>query len=327
MTVIGVIENRAPVAADDSYTTVGDGHVFRAGAGSAVGAPSVLANDSDPDGNVLTAELVSQPSNGSVAMDSDGSFTYTPNPDFVGVDTFVYQAFDGVEATQATVSINVELKESVRFVAVEDAMVDDDDSGRNFGNDPELFIYHEVGTDRDDPKWGYLKFDLSQFTAEVDRAQLELTPTQFGGGDKTLYVFAVDDDSWSEDAITWANQPASGGQIGSTTVSAGSVNGRVAADITAYVRQALAVGRDSLSLRIAWWPNTQNFGSQDATGRFASSEHANRSYWPRLTVDGRVENRTPSATDDSYRTIGDEYIFQAGSGSKIPPSFGLGQRL
>ena len=43
-----------------------------------VGAPGVLGNDSDADGDPLTAVLVSGVSNGSLTLNSDGSFTYTP---------------------------------------------------------------------------------------------------------------------------------------------------------------------------------------------------------------------------------------------------------
>ncbi|HVK11128.1 MAG TPA: tandem-95 repeat protein [Gemmataceae bacterium] len=68
----------------------------------------VLANDGDPDGDALTAELVSGPANGSLTLNPDGSFAYTPNPNFSGTDTFTYRAFDGTAYTPAaTVSLVV----------------------------------------------------------------------------------------------------------------------------------------------------------------------------------------------------------------------------
>ena len=60
ITVTGFLDNRAPVTSLDSYTTV-EGIALRAGVGSPLGAPGVIANDADPDGNVLRAELGSQP--------------------------------------------------------------------------------------------------------------------------------------------------------------------------------------------------------------------------------------------------------------------------
>src|SRR5262249_19549837 len=57
----------------------------------------VLTSDSDVDGDSLTAQLVSGmgPTHGTLVLNSDGSYTYTPNAGYVGTDTFVYKASDG----------------------------------------------------------------------------------------------------------------------------------------------------------------------------------------------------------------------------------------
>jgi hypothetical protein len=55
----------------------------------------VLGNDSDIDGDPLQAILVSGPSNGSLTLNPDGSFVYTPNTGFFGGDSFTYKANDG----------------------------------------------------------------------------------------------------------------------------------------------------------------------------------------------------------------------------------------
>ena len=68
----------------------------------------VLANDSDPDDNALSAILISGPSNGSLVLLSNGGFTYTPDAEFVGIDTFNYQPFDGTNTGPTrTVVLNV----------------------------------------------------------------------------------------------------------------------------------------------------------------------------------------------------------------------------
>ncbi|WP_300441836.1 Ig-like domain-containing protein, partial [Christiangramia sp.] len=72
-----------------------------------VAAPGVLANDSDPDGDSLRAFLQEGPFNGSITLEEDGSFIYTPNTDFTGVDSFVYYATDGEGEAEATVRITV----------------------------------------------------------------------------------------------------------------------------------------------------------------------------------------------------------------------------
>jgi hypothetical protein len=86
--------NDAPVAADDAYLTNEDVALVIAAAG-------VLGNDSDLDGDVLTASPLSGPSNGTLSLGIDGSFTYTPNANFNGVDGFSYTANDGNGGTDA----------------------------------------------------------------------------------------------------------------------------------------------------------------------------------------------------------------------------------
>lgn len=93
--------NRAPQAFDDSYE-VNEDHQLQ------VSATGVLANDNDPDGDAISAQLVGLPANGTVVLQSDGSFTYTPDPDFNGLDHFTYQAVDGPDSSGVvTVHIDV----------------------------------------------------------------------------------------------------------------------------------------------------------------------------------------------------------------------------
>ena len=73
-----------------------------------VGSHGVLAGAIDTSGATLTAILVSAPSNGRLILNANGSFTYTPNTDYVGIDSFQFQASDGtVTSAAATVTINV----------------------------------------------------------------------------------------------------------------------------------------------------------------------------------------------------------------------------
>jgi len=94
--------NDAPVAVADNYSTSEDTNLT-------VAAPGVLANDSDVDSPSLTAVLVSGPSNAaSFGLNADGSFSYTPNPNFNGSDSFTYKANDGsLDSNTVTVSITV----------------------------------------------------------------------------------------------------------------------------------------------------------------------------------------------------------------------------
>jgi Bacterial Ig domain/Tyrosine-protein kinase ephrin type A/B receptor-like len=94
--VIQDVTNTPPVANPDSYT------VNENTALSVSTATGVLANDNDPDGDILTASLVTDTSHGTMTLHPDGSFTYTPNSDFAGSDSFVYQANDGHGHTAST---------------------------------------------------------------------------------------------------------------------------------------------------------------------------------------------------------------------------------
>ncbi|MGB8434535.1 MAG: DUF2341 domain-containing protein [Burkholderiales bacterium] len=79
--------------------------------GAAQSAPAlggVLDNDTDAEGAALSAALVSGPANGSVTFLPNGTFVYTPDPDFNGIDNFQYRANDGtVDSNVATVTITV----------------------------------------------------------------------------------------------------------------------------------------------------------------------------------------------------------------------------
>ncbi|SFP13623.1 VCBS repeat-containing protein, partial [Chitinophaga sp. YR627] len=76
--------NDAPVAVDDQLTVIED----------QTGTGNVLTNDSDPEGDALTASLVTAPINGTIVLNADGSFTYTPNANYSGLDSLVYQVCD-----------------------------------------------------------------------------------------------------------------------------------------------------------------------------------------------------------------------------------------
>jgi hypothetical protein len=68
----------------------------------------VLANDSDPDGDVLAVESVAQPQHGSAAIQPDGTVRYTPASGFEGADSFAYTVSDGRGGT-ATASVSVDV--------------------------------------------------------------------------------------------------------------------------------------------------------------------------------------------------------------------------
>ena len=106
--------NDAPVADNDAYNTTED-HALT------VPAKGVLGNDTDVEGNALTATLVTGPAHGSLALNANGSFTYTPAHDYNGSDSFTYRANDGsADSNTATVNLTI--------ASVNDAPVADNDA-------------------------------------------------------------------------------------------------------------------------------------------------------------------------------------------------------
>jgi hypothetical protein len=94
--------NDAPVSTSETYTSSEDTPLV------VPLATGVLLNDTDDEGNPLTAVLVTGPSNGTLMLNADGSFTYTPDTDFTGEDSFTYKAYDGsADGNTATVSIMI----------------------------------------------------------------------------------------------------------------------------------------------------------------------------------------------------------------------------
>lgn len=95
--------NDTPVAANDSYSVMAGNPL------SVMMTPGVLGNDTDADGNPLSAVLATPPAHASsFTLHADGTFMYTAACAFVGTDSFTYRASDGVlSSSPATVAITV----------------------------------------------------------------------------------------------------------------------------------------------------------------------------------------------------------------------------
>ena len=109
-----ILVDTAPLAVDDSYDTDEDTALV------VPAALGVLDNDSDADGDPLDATLLADVSNGTLALNADGSFTYTPDANYYGPDQFTYSLSDGYLTDTATVLLDV--------LAVNDAPVAEADA-------------------------------------------------------------------------------------------------------------------------------------------------------------------------------------------------------
>ena len=121
-------DNLPPVANADSYTTAEDTSLVVPGAGL---LPTLLANDGTLlAGEVVTVTLVSGPTNGVLSgVGNDGSFTYTPNLNVNGADSFVYRVTDDHgQSSEATVTITITAVNDAPVVVnpLADVTVDED---------------------------------------------------------------------------------------------------------------------------------------------------------------------------------------------------------
>ncbi|MBE9101349.1 tandem-95 repeat protein [Vacuolonema iberomarrocanum] len=99
---ITLLDNRLPVGTNDTFVVDEDGTL------TVPVANSILNNDTDAENNPLTAVLATDVGNGTLTLNANGSFTYTPDPDFNGTDSFTYRANDGYgNSTPITVTLTV----------------------------------------------------------------------------------------------------------------------------------------------------------------------------------------------------------------------------
>ncbi len=213
-------DGQPPVAVDDTYSTAEDAPLT-------VNAPGVLGNDSDVDGDTLTAAKLSDPAHGDVTLNADGSFTYTPDPDFDGSDSFTYKASGGgADSAVRTVRITV--------TPVADAPVAVDDA-YSTNEDTELTV----------PASGVLGNDTDGDGDTLSAAKLS-DPAH---GDVTLnadgsFTYTPDANYNGPDTFTYkANDDSTDSEVATVTVTVTAVNDApVAVDDSYSVGVATAPG-------------------------------------------------------------------------------------
>ena len=94
--------NNPPLTISDSFE-INNGRRL-----SVDSSQGVIANDIEPNGDILSAVVSRQPTNGVLELSSNGGFSYTPNPGFIGSDSFSYLVSDSaLESNSAVVTIEV----------------------------------------------------------------------------------------------------------------------------------------------------------------------------------------------------------------------------
>ena len=175
--------NRPPVAAGDSYSV-------ESGKTLTVNAPGVLANDSDPDGDAMTAEPASEPAHGTLALNANGSLTYTPTAGYAGADSFTYRAVAaGASSAAATVAITVNAAPAADTVTIVSATYNaeakDVERDRDEQRPAELPTLTVVGYGQMTYK---TKTKTYTFTAALASKPASVTVTSSRGGSATAAV-------------------------------------------------------------------------------------------------------------------------------------------
>ncbi|MDP1835615.1 MAG: Ig-like domain-containing protein [Chlamydiales bacterium] len=295
--------NHIPVATNDSFSGAEDNDI----------TGNVQTNDSDPDGDALTTTLGAVPTNGSVVLNPDGSFTYTPNANYNGTDSFTYTLSDGAKTSTATVSLTI--------TAV---------------NDPPVAVDDAFSGAEDTPITGNVQANDGNVDGDMLTATVDVGPTNgsvvlnpdgsftytpnanYNGSDSFTYILS--DGAFSSTAtvnltITAVNDPPvavddnySGAEdtdiIGNVQTNDSNVDGDV---LTAMVDVGPTNGSVFLNAdgSFTYTPNTNYYGSDSFT-YILTDGSLNSTATVNLTI--IAENDPPVAVDDSFGGAEDTLI-------------------
>ena len=238
--------NDAPVAVADAGYSVPSGQRLT------VPAPGVLGNDTDAEGDPLSAVLVSPPARGRLTLDPDGSFVYEPADDLpagqAATVTFSYRASDGrAESGTATASVQIQGVNHPPAVPAQELTVREDrGAGHVIGqvafSDPDPGQSHSFAIVAGDPTGlfdvdaaGTLLLNRPDLDFETTPAYaLTLTVTDeagaSGSGALTVRVVDVNEQGASADdayAAIGNTQLAAGGAAPTGTVAARTAAAKV----------------------------------------------------------------------------------------------------
>ena len=311
--------NDAPVAAADGYSTNEDTTLT-------ISSPGVLGNDTDIDSGTITVSSVTQqPTKGSLTLNADGSFTYIPNSNANGTDTFKYRATDGsLTSNEATVTITINAVNDAP-VAVDDAYSATEDTTRNVT----VFAQGLIGNDSDvDNAQNQLSVSFfsqpANGTVSVNaNGTFSYTPAlDFIGTD--TFTYRISDGSLESNTATVTmvvqevNDPSTAvndsysvdedGTLVVSTPETGVQGNDQDPDTVLALRRAVLVGgtsNGSLTLNqdgtFTYTPNANFFGSDSFTYQVDDGE--NLSNVATVTITVNAVNDNPVVADDIFTAI------------------------
>jgi len=282
--------NAAPIAYDDSVT-VEDGQSATI---------DVLANDVDIDGDVLSVSGFTQPGNGTLLANADGTFTYTPDAGFIGTDSFTYTACDGMaDSDEATVTMTVgppSFDLRVRLEASQTMGGSALSGPIDFVVDPTFFVNVYVEDLRANPTGvvgGAIDVTWADDLVTVD-------PSLLFGGDFTLFLQGVVDNTF--DIIDEA-----GGLTTTLGVGAGVESLFFAIEVTADSVGEVTFSADPGEGTAIISPPNFAFAGSAAPVDWIDVEFED------ATVEIAILNHPPTAADDDYEGTEDATLLISAS--------------
>jgi uncharacterized repeat protein (TIGR01451 family) len=211
---VSILVNDPPTAVDDiGIYSVDEDQTLN------VSAPGVLDNDIEPNGDSLTVSVISGVSHGSLSLQNDGSFTYSPNLNYYGSDSFTYQICDapsGGTCDTATVDITIN--------SVNDPPVAGNDSASTDQITP--VVINVVLNDSD------LEGSIDPTTVAIDTAPAHGTAVSNGDGTIT---YTLTDGHFITDSFTYT---VDDDQSPAATSNAATVNITIAQPVLSVVKEA-----------------------------------------------------------------------------------------
>ena len=308
--------NDAPTAVDDSYAVDEEATLFDL-------APGVLSNDADVDRDILTTVLATDVSFGTLTLNDNGSFAYTPSVDFAGTDSFTYMASDGVvDSNVATVTITIAAVNDAPIVAdIPDQTVAEGSVFTTFDLDSYL-----TEVDGDAVTWSFSGATDLTVSIDADNVVTVTAPSADWNGAETITFMATDGSGASgSDAATFTitavndapvasdvtastdedtevivllpYSDADSGDVAVSVVVSNVVGGTITTAATCSVAGVCTVGLTPLADSLV-----------DITADFTVNDGEADSNTAQITVTVNPFNDAPVAQDDSYTTDEDTLL-------------------
>ena len=305
--------------ADDSPVATGDVYVAAEDAPLAIAAPGVLANDTGLGDGGLTLTVTTGPANGSVVLNADGSFTYTPTANFSGPDGFTYQVRDGDgDVSTATVSITVDPADDLP-VANGDAYVTTEDAPLTIATPGVLA--NDAGLWDGGITLSVVSVSGGTVSLSNDGSFLFTPAANFSGLASFSYeVRDADGDTSTATVavtVTPANDPpVANDDAGTVTEDSGANTINVLANdsilpdagetlmvvvVTQGANGAVAIGGGGTA--VTYTPNADFFGPDSFTYTISDGNGGTATATVNVTV--TAANDTPVATNDAYAALED----------------------